>query len=100
MYNKHKKQYKENLVMAKVNTETGAESFFDEWTANGGLITQAETARLFDCHSAYIIQLCREGKLRKININGKKYLSFPEVFNFYKARKARKPKAPELTLKP
>lgn len=65
---------------------TYGQKFFDLWNEAGGLITQAEAARLFCLSRARICQIIKENKLKRYDIEGQKFLSFPSVYEIYKKR--------------
>jgi len=69
---------------------TYGQKFIDLWNENGGLISQAEAARLFNLSRARISQFINENKLKKYDIDGKKFLSYTKVYEIYKQRNIEK----------
>jgi predicted XRE-type DNA-binding protein len=65
---------------------TYGQKFIDLWNETGGLISQAEAARLFELSRARINQFIKENKLNRYEIEGKKFLSYTKVYEIYKRR--------------
>ena len=69
---------------------TYGQKFFDLWNETGGLITQAEAARLFELSRGRVSQIITENKLKRYEIDGQKFLSYPSVYEIYKKRERNK----------
>ncbi len=63
------------------------ENFIEIWNLNGGLLSQAQVSRMLDVKTSHITKNWKSLELKKLNVNGKIYISFNSAYKTYLERK-------------